>query len=160
MAVENTDGTTVEFPSRFREEAAASTGLLFIRVYNLWHGEVRRALVPCGLTHPQFVFLACAGYLAQANTYVTQSMIAALADMDLMTVSQLATLLEKKELITRRQHPEDSRAKAVSLSEEGQRRLSLSIPVVEAIDRAFFSRLGMEEADLQRMLRALGAGHA
>lgn len=157
MAFENSGRKPVVFPSQFQGEAGASPGLLFIRAYNRWHGIIRRALAKCGLTHPQFVFLACTGYLAQNEEYVTQSMVANLADMDLMTISQLAVLLEKKGLILRTTHPQDSRAKSVSLSDEGQRRLSNSLPTVEVIDREFFGVLGSGQKDFAQMLRVLSA---
>lgn len=157
MAAESSGRKPVVFPSQFQGEAGDSPGLLFIRVYNRWHGTIRKALVKCGLTHPQFVFLACTGYLAQAEEHVTQSMVANLADMDLMTASQLAVLLEKKGLILRTTHPQDSRAKSVSLSDEGQLRLSKSLPTVEAIDTEFFRALGSGQKDFVRMLHVLSA---
>ena len=157
MASENCGGEPVVFPSRFRGQAGASPGLLFLRAYNRWHGIVRKSLAKCGLTHPQFVFLACTGYLAQAEEHVTQSMVASLADMDLMTVSQLAVLLEKKGLILRTAHPLDSRAKSVKLSADGRQRLGNSLPMVEAVDKEFFGALGSGQQDFMLMLRVLSA---
>lgn len=145
----------LKLPSQFRDDANASTGLLFMKVYNLWHSALKKALAPQGLTHPQFVFLACAGYLAQTNEYVTQSMLAELSDMDMMTVSQLAVLLEKKGLISRGLHPHDSRAKTIRLSETGRIKLHGSMPVVEAIDAGFFEVLGTEERTFLAMLQRL-----
>ena len=158
MAAENCGRKPVVFSSQFQGGAEASPGLLFIRAYNRWHGIIRKALATCGLTHPQFVFLACTGYLAQTEEYVTQSMVSGLADMDLMTVSQLAVLLEKKGLISRVAHPHDSRAKSVSLSSEGQLRLSKSLPAVEAIDQEYFGALGPGKKDFLQMLHILSAG--
>ncbi len=157
MATENCGRKPVVFPSQFQGEAGASPGLLFIRAYNRWHGLVRKALATCGLTHPQFVFMACTGYLAQTEEYVTQSMVSSLADMDLMTVSQLAVLLEKKGLISRVAHPHDSRAKSVSLSAEGQLRLNKSLPTVEAIDQEYFGALGTGQKEFLQMLHILSA---
>ena len=89
---------------------------------------------------------------------MTQSMVASLADMDLMTVSQLAALLEKKGLILRVAHPHDSRAKSVSLSAEGQLRLNKSLPTVEAIDHEYFGALGTGQKDFLQMLHILSDG--
>lgn len=157
MAAENPGRKPVVFPSQYPGEAGASPGLLFIRAYNRWHGIIRKALAACDLTHPQFVFLACTGYLAQSEEHVTQSMVANLADMDLMTASQLAVLLEKKGLILRAVHPQDNRAKSLRLTDLGGLRLSNSLPMVEAIDKEFFGALGAAQNDFVRMLHVLSS---
>lgn len=141
--------------SVFGAQAAASTGLHFIRAYNIWHTRIKKCLAQCRLTHPQFVFLSCAAYLAQTHEHVTQSMISAYSDIDMVTVSQLAVLLEKKKMITRTAHPVDTRAKSIALTEHAREALHSSVLRVEEIDREFFAQLGKEEAVFLRMLKQL-----
>ena len=145
----------MDFPSKYKANAAESLGLAFIKAYNLWHAEIKRGLLPLGLTHPQFVFLACTGFLLQKEEHVTQAMIAGTSDMDVMTVSQLAGLLEKKECIERKPHPTDTRAKSVRLTEKGSRLLQKGLPFVESVDQQFFAPLGNRQALLLQLLEEL-----
>ena len=145
----------MSFPSKYKLNANASAGLLFIKAYNLWHTTIKRSLAECGLTHPQFVFLACTAYLLQNNEHVTQNMISEFSDIDVMTVSQIAVLLEKNKLILRQPHPTDTRAKSVVLIQAGQAALQKSMPVVEEIDRIFFAKLGSKQKEFLGMLQKL-----
>lgn len=147
----------MDFPSRYKSNAAASLGLAFIKTYNLWHAEIKRGLQPLGLTHPQFVFLACTGFLSQKEEHVTQTMIAGFSDIDVMTVSQLANLLEKKQLIERTPHPTDTRAKSVRLTEKGGIVLQKALPLVEGVDQKFFAPLGERQEPLLHMLLELAS---
>lgn len=99
------------FPSRHKDNSEEATGLLFMRVYNAWHREIKRRLRELDITHPQFVVLAIIGYLAQCNNEISQTMIAAHADMDVMSASQILNLMEKSGLIRRTTHSRDSRPK-------------------------------------------------
>lgn len=91
----------MDFPSKFGRNASESTGFLFMRAYNHWHTRVKQALQGIDLTHPQFVVLTAVGYLSQSSEEVFQVTIANFSDMDVMTVSQVLKLLEKKALIWR-----------------------------------------------------------
>lgn len=86
----------MEFNSQFKDDAEGSTGLLFIRVYNKWHILIKKELRKLDITHPQFVLLTALNYLSQSNDYVTQASIAKMADMDVMSTSQIIKGLEKK----------------------------------------------------------------
>lgn len=144
-----------EFPSKNREDSEKATGLLFMRTYNKWHGEIKKQLKLLGITHPQFVILASLGYLLQSGGEVTQIMIAKMAGMDGMTVSQIVHLLEKKQFIVRREHSRDTRAKAVTLTARGRDILEQALPVVEAIDIRFFGSLGENEGLFVSLLHEL-----
>ena len=143
------------FPSKFKKNSDKSLGFLFIRAYNLWHTGIKNLLQSSGLTHPQFVFLAVLGFLRQNNEHVTQKMISDFSDIDVMTVSQIAGLLEKKHLITRQEHPRDTRARSVGLTALGQETLEKAMPAVEALDDEFFGKLGDKEESFAHMLRQL-----
>ena len=85
-----------------------------MRVYNKWHFTIKQALKESwNLTHPQFVVLASLAYLSQHDNEVTQVMISKLSGIDVMTVSQILSLLEKRGFVERKEHSRDTRAKAV-----------------------------------------------
>lgn len=144
----------MNFPSKFGRNTSDSTGFLFMRAYNIWHTRVRQELQAIDLTHPQFVVLTAVGYLSQTRDEVFQVSIAKLADMDVMTVSQILKLLEKKELVSRKMAKNDPRAKAISLTRAGQAKLEIALPIVENIDAVFFAKVS-EPKQFQHALQEL-----
>ena len=146
---------TKTFHSQYADNHQESTGLLFARVYNAWHGRVKKALQKVGLTHPQFIILTSLGYLELQQDLVTQVNLAAFSDMDVMTVSQVLKLLLKKGLVERREHPQESRAKVVFLTDIGRERMNQALPLVEAIDQTYFGQLGIQVSDFNRLLLKL-----
>lgn len=144
------------FPSRHKNDSEGSSGLLFMRAYNSWHGEVKRQLRALNLTHPQFVVLTSLGYLSQGESAVTQVMVARVSGMDVMSVSQVLGLLERDGLVVRHPHPCDTRAKVVEITMVGQECLEAAVPLVERIDEQFFGSLGVKGSDFLDMLSSLG----
>lgn len=63
--------------------------------------------------------------------FLTQASIAKMADMDIMTVSQIMKGLEIKAFINRTTNPNDSRANSVILLPKGQEIVKLALPIVE-----------------------------
>ncbi|MBS9443902.1 MarR family winged helix-turn-helix transcriptional regulator [Photorhabdus heterorhabditis] len=145
----------MSFPSSFKDNADESIGLLFIKVYNIWHSEIKSALESINITHPQFIILTVLGYLEQSLEHVTQKKISEFSDIDVMTVSQIVGLLEKKKLLERRIHPTDSRAKSVILLDKGKATLKIAVPLVEQIDKKFFQILGDDEISMKKYLKKL-----
>ena len=146
----------MKFPStRFKDDAESSTGLLFIRVYNKWHTIIKQELRKIGITHPQFVVLTSLNFLSQSDDNVTQVSISKMADMDVMSVSQIIKGLEKKEFIKRTANPKDSRANAVILLPAGQEIVRLALPVVENIDDEFFGALQENESVFRQYLKQM-----
>ncbi len=145
----------MEFPSHFRNDADSSTGLMFIRVYNKWHTIITKELRKLGITHPQFVVLTSLNFLSQADDNVSQVSIAKMADMDVMSVSQIIKGLEKKGFIKRVPNPNDIRANAVILLPKGQEMVKLALPVVEKTDDEFFGVLKENESVFRQFLSVM-----
>lgn len=143
----------IEFNSKNNSDNAV--GLVFMRTYNKWHCEIKRQLKELDITHPQFVIVTTLGYLSQHEAEVTQVMIAKLAGMDVMSVSQIIGVLEKHGLIERKEHSKDTRAKAVYLTEKGKEKMNAALPIVENIDLIFFGSLKDKETEFIRLLHEL-----
>ncbi|MDU1674295.1 MAG: MarR family transcriptional regulator, partial [Veillonella sp.] len=75
--------------------------------------------------------------------------------IDVMTVSQILSLLEKRGFVERKEHSRDTRAKAVFLNEEGGAILQKAVPLVEQIDEVFFGKLKSDEAQFKHLLGRL-----
>jgi DNA-binding MarR family transcriptional regulator len=70
-----------------------------------------------GLTADQFVLLAC---LAEQDA-ITQQDLARRASSDPSTIRAMLVLLEGRGLVARERHPDDSRARLVTLTAKGRR---------------------------------------
>ena len=140
------------FTSKYKDNSEKSTGLLFMRVYNKWHLMIKKELKKINLTHPQFVVLASLAYLSQNDNEVTQIMISKLSEIDVMTVSQILSLLEKHDLVKRKEHSRDTRAKVVILNKKGGEILQTAVPLIEQIDEFFFGKLDNDEEQFKHFL--------
>lgn len=123
-----------------------------MRVYNKWHSMIKKELKKMNLTHPQFVVLASLAYLSQNGNEVTQVMISKLSGIDVMTISQILSLLEKHNFVKRKEHSRDTRAKAVILNKKGEEILQKAVPLVEQIDENFFKKLDTDEGQFKHFL--------
>jgi DNA-binding MarR family transcriptional regulator len=146
----------MEFPSqKYKTDSDASTGLIFIRAYNMWHTEIKNRLRDAGITHPQFVVMTVLNFLGQFDEFVTQASVAKMADMDVMSVSQIIRGLEAKGYLARTGNPKDTRANAVRLLDKGQEAVRRALPIVEKIDEEFFGVLSDDEKPFRDFLHRL-----
>ena len=132
-----------DFPFGF-DRPEDSPGFLLWQTTITWQRRIKKALHCYGVTHAQFVVLAILlwfSYRDERDAPPTQALIAGLSKLDIMTVSTSLKKLMEKDLTTREEHVRDSRANAVRLTKEGKKLALTLIPVVEAIDVAFFGVL-------------------
>ena len=116
---------------------------------------IKQELKKMNLTHPQFVVLASLAYLSQNGNEVTQVMISKLSGIDVMTLSQILSLLEKHNFVKRKEHSRDTRAKAVTLNKKGEEILQNAVPLIEQIDEFFFGKLDNDEEQFKHFLISL-----
>ena len=132
-----------------------SSGFLLWQVTNLWQREIKKALVPYGLTHSQFVLMASIHWMALHKVDVTQVVLSAHTKIDPMTTSTVLRTLQEKGLVQRQEHSTDTRAKTVGLTDEGKKVIKKAVVTVEKFDHEFFSALGNKVSDLNKNLIAL-----
>jgi DNA-binding MarR family transcriptional regulator len=148
--------TKAPLPSR-HAGPGESPGFLLWKVSNLWQRRQRDALQPFGLSHSQFVLLAATTWFGASET-LTQARLSELTGVDPMTTSQVLRTLEAAQLVERRSHPTDPRAKAIAATPGGREKARRAIVAVEATDAAFFAPLAKRSRSLLPMLRALLKG--
>lgn len=136
-----------------------SPGFLLWRVSNAWQRRQRAALEPFGLTHTQFVMLAVATWFGE-QAPLTQARLAQLAGSDPMTTSQVVRALEAAGHFARDPHPNDTRAKSITVSPSGRDLAARAVRAVETTDEAFFASLGEDRPALLRAFGRLLSGHA
>lgn len=136
--------TTVKFK---HTKASASTGFLFWQASTLWQRAIVKALAPYDLTHAQFVLLASTAWLSNVSSEpISQALLAAHAKTDIMMTSKVIRTLVGKKLLTRLDHPTDSRAYALRLTTTGAAKLQKALDAVEDIDTTFFTPLNAVES--------------
>lgn len=124
------------------EKAEDSSGFLLWQVTNIWQREIKKALQPFGLTHSQFVLMASIHWLTLQKQDVTQILLSSHTKIDPMTTSTVLRTLQTKELLQRREHLTDTRAKTVGLTENGRKIIKQAVMAVEKFDKFFFATLG------------------
>ena len=133
-----------------------NSGYLLWQVSMSWQLRMNQQLSTVGLTLTQFSLLAGLHWLTQQGEVVTQQRLADYAHTDKMMTSKVLQTLERKRLITRTNHPQDSRAKHLLLTDEGYMQLSRANQVVEQVDTAFFGPIqDNKEAFNELMLRLM-----
>lgn len=139
----------------------ASPGFLLWQISNKWQARQRQALKPFGLTHVQFVLLACLVWSdgwtpgTSGPTAMTQKQLALHAGTDEMMTSQVVRTLAAKGLIARWPDPQDRRAMTLRPTQKGIDLVNAAITAVETVDREFFSSLGTEQAHFLQHLQQL-----
>jgi len=136
-----------------------SPGFLLWRVTNRWQAAQRAALEPFGLTHVQFVLLASLSWLDVGGP-ITQRRLADHAAADPMMTSQVLRALEERGLVERALHPDDRRARAITVTEDGRALANRAVVAVESCDRAFFAALGRDAGALTALLGRLAVSEA
>jgi DNA-binding MarR family transcriptional regulator len=72
-----------------------------------------------------------------------------------MSTSQIVRALQAAGLLERREHDDDSRAKAVEVTAAGRERARAAIAVVEKTDAEFFAPVGASTARLVKIFELL-----
>lgn len=142
--------------TRFPQGPGSSPGFLLWRVTLAWQRAITSALQPLALTHVQFVLLACTWWLEEQGQPPTQVEVARQAGTDVKMTSQVIRKLELSGLLERRVDPADTRARRLTLTAQGRRRLKRAIAAVEQADADYFGEHASAAAPLLQRLLARG----
>lgn len=143
------------FSSKFKHDSSESIGFVFMKTYATWNSLIKNSLKQYSITHPQFIILTTLAYLSEHFDEVTQVTLSQHANIDVVTVSQILDNLEKKILVKRIISVKDSRAKSIQLTDNGYIMVNKTTPLVEKIDKQFFSCLGEDITNFHKMLLKL-----
>ncbi|GAB6009448.1 MarR family winged helix-turn-helix transcriptional regulator [Dysgonomonas reticulitermitis] len=133
-----------------------NTGFLLWQVSHLWQ-QMQESILKkhVGLTQSQYVILASIHWLNLHNKEVTQAYLGRHTKIDKMRVSEILGILQKKTYVCRKAHSGDTRAKAVTLTAEGEKVMEKAIEIIESIDTEFFKLLGDDIPSFNLYLRRL-----
>ncbi|MFI5764418.1 MarR family winged helix-turn-helix transcriptional regulator [Streptomyces sp. NPDC051563] len=122
-----------------------SPGFLLWHATLRWQRDIAAALGPLGLTHVQFVLLACAWWLNEQGEQPNQQALARQAGTDVKMTSQVVRTLEQKGLVAREVDPADTRAKRLRVTAAGAELAPRAIAAVEGVDEEFFRPVARED---------------
>jgi MarR family transcriptional regulator, organic hydroperoxide resistance regulator len=108
----------------------ASTGYLVWRLAMKWRAAVDRAVAPLGLTHARYSLLASLYGMSRTGARPSQRELADWTGLDPIYVSKLARALEDEGLLARTEHPGDTRAVALEITEQGTETVLRAITIV------------------------------
>lgn len=137
------------------EKAEDSSGFLLWQVTNLWQREIKKALEPYDLTHSQFVLMASIHWLTLKNELVTQIVLSTHTKIDPMTTSTVLRTLQTKGFVKRIEHPTDTRAKIVTVTESGKEIIKKAVVSVELFDSNFFASIKKNSGEFNNQLLQL-----
>lgn len=138
------------------ERPEENLGYLLWQTNMQWQKQMNRALDEVNLTHTQFVIMAALGWLLKSSDNVTQKEIADHSKTDRMMVSKVLRTLQKNELIERKEHETDTRAKCVFLTSQGSETLQKAIEIKAHANNSFFDKLSDNQnfkSELQQLIK-------
>lgn len=127
------------FVEYWREKPEESVGFLFWQITHLWQRKMNLELKELDLTHVQFALLSGIAWLERFGEDITQVKLANHAKTNIMMTSKVLKTLEKKDLISREECKFDTRAKCISLTDDGRERIKKALQIVEEMENKFFS---------------------
>jgi len=127
------------------KKAEQSSGFLLWQVTTLWQREIKTALDAVSLNHSGFVILASLLWFKEQKIVTTQTTIIEHTKLDKMTVSKSLKTLEKNGFVLRSENEIDTRAKTITLTDDGMKLAIKSVKIVEDIDNLFFAKLNKED---------------
>ncbi len=147
----------INFPIQYQDRDTATSFMLW-QLSHLHQRSVNSKLKNFGLTYLQLVLLVCLVWGKKVGniSMITQVLLAKSIHMDIMMTSNVLRTLEKKGLVSRKEHPVDSRAKILNVTKKGYKVASDALNKFEEIDQEFYKILTKKEHNtLNRILNKL-----
>lgn len=138
-----------------------SPGFLLWQTTMIWQRRIKKVLEIHSISHAQFVIMATLLWFESHGYETTQTLIINWSKLDKMTVSKSLRILADFGLVHRVEHKTDTRAKSVSLTDNGKNLVHKLVPIVEGIDSKFFGNLSNEkQKSLIAVLQQLTLGES
>jgi DNA-binding MarR family transcriptional regulator len=117
-------------------------GYLLWRVATKWRAAVDRAVTPLGLTHAQYSLLASLYAHSRGGARPSQRELADFTGLEPIFVSKLARALEQSGLLVRTEHPADSRAVQLTLTDRGTEVVLAAVAIVRDLHERLTAPIG------------------
>ncbi len=131
-------------------------GYLIWQLTMQWQRQSNKVLSTVGLTYKQYVIMGAVAWLERSCKEVTQKDIAELIKVDSILVSKVLKKLQEIGFIERKEHPIDTRAKCVFLTEKGIKKLQQAIDMKRPANNVFIKKLTDRSGFLQQLQQIVG----
>ncbi len=128
-----------------------SPSLDLMRAQRHHERKIRELLVDFDLTETQLTLLIRLMVMTKKCEVITQMNLAEYVHADKMLVSKVLRTMEKKGLIIRENHPTDSRAKSLAMTEKGLKTIDTVLSRVVKLDEEFFSVLDNKDEFIRQL---------
>ncbi|MGE5597725.1 MAG: MarR family winged helix-turn-helix transcriptional regulator [Hyphomicrobiales bacterium] len=135
-----------------RSPETPTPGFLVWRLAMKWRVAVDRALAPLGLTHAQYTLVASLFGMDRSGRHPSQRELADRVGLEPIYVSKLARALEAGGLLRRTEHPADTRAVQLALTERGKAVAVEAIAIVHDLLEQLTAPLGGASSERTRAL--------
>lgn len=135
-------------------DSANEIGYLIWQITKVWQRGRHRLLDEFGLTSSQLEIMGALYHLSGKDEEVTQIILSQETTIDPMTTSTILRNLEKKGLIIRKESKIDTRARAIELTEQGQKLFEKAISKVKNSQEDVYQNVNKEvlKDQLQKLL--------
>jgi DNA-binding MarR family transcriptional regulator len=144
----------IDFTRTRYSDPGDSLGYLLHQLASLWRRRMNARLAEIGLTHTQFVFLIGLAWLARDGADVTQKDLGHYHKASRALTSRVVRLLERNRLIVQTVKSNDARARVLTLTAEGTKRLKLALPILDRTEDMFLAEKSELKQRIKRDLRA------
>ena len=144
----------IDFTRTRYSDPGDSLGYLLHQLASLWRRQMNARLAEIGLTHTQFVFLIGLAWLARDGADVTQKDLGHYHKASRGLTSRVVRLLERNRLIVQTVKSNDARARVLTLTAEGTKRLKLALPILDRTEDVFLAEKSELKQRIKRDLRA------
>jgi DNA-binding MarR family transcriptional regulator len=145
---------SIDFTRTRYAEPGDSLGYLLHQLASIWRRQMNARLSEIGLTHTQFVFLIGLAWLARDGADVTQKDLGQYHKASRALTSRVVRLLERNGLIVQTVKSDDARARILTLTDEGTKRLKLALPILDHTEDVFLAEHRGLKQRIKRDLRA------
>jgi DNA-binding MarR family transcriptional regulator len=144
----------IDFTRTRYAEPGDSLGYLLHQLASLWRRQMNARLADIGLTHTQFVFLIGLAWFARDGADVTQKDLGHYHKASRALTSRVVRLLERNGLVVQRVKSGDARARVLTLTPEGTKRVKLALPILDHTEDVFLAETAALKQRIKRDLRA------
>lgn len=130
-----------------------SVGFLLRQLFMAWRRRLEAGLSEIDLTHIQFVMLMGLAWLTRADRSVSQGELTRFCRCSRALASQTLSTLLRKGLIEQVEDPADRRAKQISLTRAGEKKVRQATPLLESTEAEFLAADPALRTRLDRDLR-------
>jgi len=130
-----------------------TTGYVIWRLATQWRTAVDRAVKDLGLTHATYSVVTSLLGMERQGRHPTQRELADHTGLEPVYISRLVTGLEATGMLSRQQHPGDSRAVVLSLTADGEATAEAAISLVHPLLDDLMAPLGGTDGERGRHLK-------